>query len=157
MISLPIRKSEWKGRMEVRPATFPSVLFSPGKSSYSVVKKIVKWKTRTTLQCQLHWTLVRTKEGFPEGAMVKNLPISAGDTRNRLYPWVGRISWRRKWQPTQSSCLENPMDGGAWWATAYGDAESDMTERLHFLFFLLGLTPCKPHFFFISWFLWAST
>ena len=26
--------------------------------------------------------------------------------------------------PLQYSCLENPMDGGAWWATVHGDAKS---------------------------------
>ena len=35
--------------------------------------------------------------------------------------------------PLQYSCLENPMDGGAWWAAVY---ESDTTERLHFHFSL---------------------
>ena len=30
-------------------------------------------------------------------------------------PWVGKILWKRKWQPSQYSCLENPMDRGAWW------------------------------------------
>ena len=25
------------------------------------------------------------------------------------------MHWRRKWQPLQCSCLENPRDGGAWW------------------------------------------
>jgi len=28
----------------------------------------------------------------------------------------------------QHSCLENPRDGGAWWAAVYGVAESDMSE-----------------------------
>ena len=32
--------------------------------------------------------------------------------------------WRRKWQPIQYSCLENPMDRGAWWATGHEVAKS---------------------------------
>ena len=42
-------------------------------------------------------------------------------------PWVGKVPWRRKWQPLQYSCLENPMDRGAWWATT----ESDTTWQLN--------------------------
>ena len=45
--------------------------------------------------------------------------------------------WRRQWHPLQYSCLENPMDGGAWWATVHGVAEgrtrlSDFTFTFHF-------------------------
>ena len=38
--------------------------------------------------------------GFPGGAVVKNLPASAGDARGWFYPWVGKIPWSRKWQLT---------------------------------------------------------
>ena len=34
------------------------------------------------------------------------------------------MHWRRRWQPTPVFCLENPRDGGAWWAAVYGVAQS---------------------------------
>ena len=33
--------------------------------------------------------------------------------------WVGKIPWRRKWQPASYSCLGNPMDRGAWRPTIH--------------------------------------
>ena len=32
--------------------------------------------------------------------MVKKFSANAGDTRHRFSPWVGKIPWNRKWQPT---------------------------------------------------------
>ena len=47
--------------------------------------------------------------------VVKYLSANAGDGREpRFSPWVGKVPWRRKWQPTLYSCLENPMGRGAW-------------------------------------------
>ena len=34
------------------------------------------------------------------------------------------MHWRRKWQPLQYSCPENPRDAGAWWAAVYRVAQS---------------------------------
>ena len=34
------------------------------------------------------------------------------------------MHWRRKWQPLQCSCLENPRNGAAWWAAIYGVTQS---------------------------------
>ena len=39
-------------------------------------------------------------------------------------PWVGKVPWRRAWQPTSVSCLGSPMDRGAWGATVHGVAKS---------------------------------
>ena len=44
--------------------------------------------------------------------------------RHRFDPWVRRISWRRDGNPPQCSCLENPLDRGAWRATVHGVAKS---------------------------------
>ena len=47
--------------------------------------------------------------------------------------------------PLQCSCLENPRDGGAWWAAVYGVAQSDMTEvtqQQQKATFLYGLIVC---------------
>ena len=46
--------------------------------------------------------------------------------------------WRRQGTPLQYSCLENPMDGGAWWAAVHGVAKSrtrlsDFTFHFHAL------------------------
>ena len=56
--------------------------------------------------------------------VVKNLPASAGDIRDMgLITWVGKIPWEGNGSPLQYSCLENPMDRGAWRATVHGVAK----------------------------------
>ena len=52
--------------------------------------------------------------------MVKNPPANAGDIRDTgLNPGYGRFPGGGHGNPLQFSCLENPMDGGAWWATVH--------------------------------------
>ena len=61
--------------------------------------------------------------------MVKNLP-----TVWETWVWSrsGRLPGEGNGNPLQYSCLENPMDGGAWWATVQGVAKSEtwLTQRL---------------------------
>ena len=46
---------------------------------------------------------------------VKNLPANAVDIKRlRFDPQVRKIPWRRTSNSLQYSCLENPMDRGAW-------------------------------------------
>ena len=63
--------------------------------------------------------------------VVKNPPADAGDTRDAdLIPGPGRSSGDGHGNPLQYSCLENPLDKGAWWTTVHGVAElytSEMT------------------------------
>ena len=49
--------------------------------------------------------------------VVKNMSVNAGDVRDAgSTPGSGRSPGGWHGNPFQYSCLENPMDGGAWWA-----------------------------------------
>ena len=57
--------------------------------------------------------------------MVKNLPVNAGDIRDAsLIPGLERSPGGGHGIPLQYSCLENPMDRGAWLVTVHGIAKS---------------------------------
>ena len=60
--------------------------------------------------------------GFPGSSLVKNLPANAGDMGSIL--GTGRSPGEGNGNPLQYSCLENPMDREAWWATVHGVAKS---------------------------------
>ena len=50
--------------------------------------------------------------GFPGGSDGKSVCLQC--ERPGFYPWVGKIPGEGNDNPLQHSCLENPMDGGAW-------------------------------------------
>ena len=59
---------------------------------------------------------------FPDGSVVKNLPVSAGDMT--LISGFGRSPGGENGNPLQYSCLENSTDRGAWQAALHGVAKS---------------------------------
>ena len=95
------------------------------------------------------WLSLRLHLGFPGGSEVKASACNAGDLGS--IPGLGRSPREGNGNPLQYSCLENPMDGGAWWATVHrvaksrtwltdltnlslhlGDKIFEMTLKLHF-------------------------
>ena len=61
--------------------------------------------------------------------MVKNLPANAGELRDAgLTPGLGRSLGGANGNPLQYSCLENPMDRGAWQVAPRGHKEPDATK-----------------------------
>ena len=63
--------------------------------------------------------------------MSKESTCNEGDTGDSgSIPRLGRSPGEGNGSPLQYSCLENPMDRGAWWATVIGVAELDRTKQL---------------------------
>ena len=75
---------------------------------------------------------------FPDGSTGKESACNKGDTRDLGWiPGSGRFPGGGDGTPLQYSCLENPMDGGAWWATVDGVVKirtrlNDFTFTFHF-------------------------
>ena len=68
-----------------------------------------------------------TSDKFPDDSDGKASACNAGDQGS--IPELGRSPGEGNGNPLQYSCLENPMDGGAWWAVVHGVAkELDRTE-----------------------------
>ena len=82
--------------------------------------------------------------GFPGGSEVKASACNVGDLG--LSPGSGRSPGEGNGNPLQYSCMENPMDRGAWQATVHGVAKS-WTQQSNFTFTFSRL---------IQWFLSAS-
>ena len=59
---------------------------------------------------------------FPGDSVVKNPPANEGDSGS--IPGLGRSPAEGNGNPLQDSCLESPVDRGAWWATVHGITKS---------------------------------
>ena len=68
--------------------------------------------------------------GFLGGSAVENLPANAGDMRS--IPGSGRSPGEGNGNPLQYSCLENPMDRRAWWATVHAIPNPIHSSPIHY-------------------------
>ena len=79
--------------------------------------------------------------------VVRNPPTNAGDARDEgSIPGLGRCPREGHGNPLQYSCLENPLDGGAWWATVHKVTKSHtQLKRLNMhVLLLIVISPAIP-------------
>ena len=110
---------EWRHRLAVQGWERRLVWLGQKKPGW------VRWVVGGVWQVvQGLWTWLY-ETGFPGGASGKE-PACRCRRHQRcgFNPWVGKILWRRKWQPILVFLLENTMDRGFWWATVYRVAKS---------------------------------
>ena len=88
-----------------------------GGAWWATVHGVAKSRTRLS-----DFTSVLYTVGFPGGSAGKESGCNVGDVG--LIAGLGRSPGEGKGYPLQYSCLENPMDGGAWWATVHGVTKS---------------------------------
>ena len=82
------------------------------------------WRTEFYSKCLSQSSRIMTKASQVT-LVVNNSPANAGDIRDtNLIPGLGRSPGGRHGHPLQYSCLENPMDRGAWRATVHGVTKS---------------------------------
>ena len=81
------------------------------------------------MQIQLSFNTGPNIWAFPDGTSGKEPDCQCRRLKRRRFdPWVGKIPWRRAWQPTLYPCLENLMDRGAWQATALQRVAHDWND-----------------------------
>ena len=61
------------------------------------------------------WCMAKPSQYCKIIILLKLTHLAMQETEEQGFnPWVWKFPWRRAWNPLQYSCLENPMDRGAW-------------------------------------------
>ena len=123
-----IQSLGWEDPLEKGKATHSSIL--AWRIPWTLVFGVAKSGTRLS---DFHFPFVRVSlyQDFPAGSDGKIVCLQC--RRPRFDPWVGKIPWRRKWQPTPVFLPgkfhgQRSLVGYSPW----GRKESDTTEQLHF-------------------------
>ena len=104
----------------ILPALVPLIVFKQSVSGEGSDHCLALWRQEVQSCCPL------TQAWASQMALVvKNPSANAGDTRDACsIPGSRRSPREGHGNPLQYSCLENPMDRGAWWATVHGVTQS---------------------------------
>ena len=109
------------------------------KEAYSQVqileKQQINSKKIQAVYTPLNWGKIYMEKAMPSHSSTFAWKIPWTEELGGLqsmgsHDWATSLSlltfmhWRRKWQPLQCSCLENPRDGEAWWAAVSGVTQS---------------------------------
>ena len=120
MPHIPLAKPGHRTKTKVRESSkhiLPSVNHGKGERKRKNCKQIMpKKKKKASLVAQL----------VKNPLVVQDTACNAGETR--AISGLGRSSGEENGNLLQYSCLGNPMDRGASWATVHGVAELDMTQ-----------------------------
>ena len=151
MKKLAIEDAEYEvlGRLKAISLSdsFPCYVCTGGQETHFVLAilylslqmHLLPFPTHGRLNSMDIWFQVSTPLGFPDYSSGEEPDCQC--RRPGFNPWVGKISWRRKWQPTP---VLLPGKSHGWRSlvgySPWGRKESDMTERLHFTSLLCAET-----------------
>ena len=93
--------------------------------SFLQVINIPSEKAMAPHSSALAWKILWTEE---PGGLQSMGSLESGTTERLHFHFSLSCTGEGNSNPLQCSCLENPRDGGAWWAAIYGAAESEITE-----------------------------
>ena len=98
------------------------------KESPQIILEMSTSMSKQALLCAPFINFCLKEENSLLALVVKNLSANVGDVKDvGSMPELGRSPGEGNGNPLQYSCLENPMDRGAWWATVHRVAELDTT------------------------------
>ena len=98
-------------KLDLEKAEEPEIKLSTSSGSQKKQENFIK----KIYFCFIH-------RGIPGGSDSKASACNAGDLGS--IPGSGRSPGEGNGNPVKYSCLENPMDGEAWWATVHGVAKN---------------------------------
>ena len=145
--SLAFSMIQWMLAMwSLVPLPFLKPAWTSGSSRFTYCWSLA-WRilSITLLACEMSKLREMVKDSEAWCAVVHGVTRVGHDWATSLSLFTC-MHWRRKWQPTPEFLLENPREGGAWWAAVYGVAQSrTRLKRLSSSRFVRAFLPGSKH------------